>query len=73
MVIPIFRAVPSMIFIAASMFRVLRSGILVSAISFNCFLLILPTLIFCGCPEPFGTPAAFFNSIDAGGVFRTKV
>ena len=68
-----FLAVPSMIFIAASTFRVLRSGIFVSAISCNCFLLILPTLTVCGSPEPFGTPAAFFNSTDAGGVLRMKV
>jgi len=62
-----------MILIAASTLFVLRSGNLVSAISCNCFLLILPTLIFCGSPEPLGTPAALANNTDAGGVFRIKV
>ena len=62
-----------MILIAASTLRVLRSGNLVSAISCNCFLLMLPTFIFCGCPDPLGTPAAFAINTEAGGVFRIKV
>ena len=62
-----------MILIAASTLRVLRSGNLVSAISCNCFLLILPTFIFCGSPDPLATPAALANNTDAGGVFKMKV
>jgi len=68
-----FLAVPSMILIAASTLRVLRSGNFVSAISCSCFLVILPTLTFCGSPDPFATPAAFDNKTEAGGVFKMKV
>jgi hypothetical protein len=28
---------------------------------------------FSSCAEPFATPAAFFRSTDAGGVFSTNV
>mmetsp|Transcript_12039 Transcript_12039/g.38093 ORF Transcript_12039/g.38093 Transcript_12039/m.38093 type:complete len:297 (-) Transcript_12039:100-990(-) len=72
-VMPMFLAVPATIFIAASMFFVLRSGILTLAISSSCAFVIEPTLSLCGCAEPFCTPAALLMSTDAGGVFRTKV
>ena len=62
-----------MIFIAASMSLALRSGILTSAISRTWSLVSLPTLVLCGSPEPFWTPAAFLISSAAGGVLVMKV
>src|SRR5439155_24233823 len=56
-VTPIERAVPSMIFIAASTSLALRSGILSSAISRTLLRLIVPTLFWLGCPETFSSPA----------------
>src|ERR1700709_993954 len=70
---PIERAVPSMILIAASMSLALRSAILVSAISRTWALVRLATLVFCGTAEPFSTPAALRMSRAAGGVLVTKV
>jgi hypothetical protein len=67
------RAVPSMIFIAASMSRAFRSGILVVAISRTWSLVILPTLSFCGTAEPFCRPAAFLIISGAGGVLVMNV
>src|SRR5690606_41621719 len=71
-VIPIDRAVPAMIFSAASTSFALRSAILVSAIwrraSFESF----PTLTVCGVPEPLPMPAAFLINSAAGGVLRMK-
>ena len=81
--IPIFLAVPSMIFIAASILRVLRSGILVSAISFNCFVLILPIFIFCGgkcggttLANTFsknGFQTTHFHSLSCKGLFESNI
>ena len=70
---PMERAVPSTIFIAASMSLALRSGIFVVAISRTWSLVSLPTLSVCGTPEPLATPAAFLISSAAGGVFVMKV
>ncbi len=70
---PIERAVPAMIFDAASMSLALRSTIFCSAIWRTCSWVSLPTLVVCGTPEPLGTPAAFLISSAAGGVFRTNV
>src|SRR5690242_7052249 len=67
-VIPIDRAVPAMIFSAASTELALRSGILVCAISRTWAAVIVPTLLTWGCPLPFATPAAFLISSGAGGV-----
>src|SRR5512136_483822 len=73
------RAVPAMVRIAASTLVVLRSGSFVVAISRNCFLLILPTLVLLGSFEPdpgffaVERPAAFLMSTAAGGVLVTKV
>src|SRR5579859_5385193 len=67
-VIPIDRAVPAMIFSAASIEVALRSGILVCAISRTCAAVIEPTLAVCGVPLPLATPAAFLISSGAGGV-----
>src|SRR5712692_2715088 len=71
--IPIERAVPSTVLIAASSDAAFRSGILVLAISSTCFLVTLPTLFLFGTPEPFCKPAAFRRRIAAGGVFVTNV
>ena len=70
---PIDRAVPSTIFIAASMSLALRSGILVWAISRTWSLVSLPTFSLCGTPEPLLSPAAFLISSAAGGVLVMNV
>src|SRR5882672_4068360 len=76
---PIDRAVPAIVRIAASRSVVLRSGIFVVAMSLSCFLEILPTLTLLGSfePEPgflaVASPAAFLMRIGAGGVFVMKV
>ncbi len=70
---PIERAVPAMIFMAASVSLALRSGALVSAISRNCCCVILATLVLLGVPEPDGTPAAFYSRSAAGGVLVINV
>jgi hypothetical protein len=70
---PMERAVPAMIFAAASMSLALRSACLVAAISRTWSIVSLPTLSVCGVEEPLATPAAFLMSSAAGGVFRTNV
>jgi len=70
---PIDRAVPSIVRIAASRLAALRSGIFCRAISSTCFLVTLPTLSRLGTPEPFSSPAALISRIDAGGVLVMKV
>src|SRR6185437_12378758 len=67
-VMPMERAVPAMIFDAASMSFALRSTIFCSAMERTCSWVSLPTLLVCGTPEPLGTPAAFLISSAAGGV-----
>jgi hypothetical protein len=67
------RAVPSTTFMAPSMSRAFRSGILVSAISRSCSRVTVPTFSRCGSGEPFSTPAALRSSPAAGGVFSTKL
>ena len=49
---PIDRAVPAIVRIAASRSVVLRSGIFVVAMSLSCFWEILPTLVLLGSFEP---------------------
>src|SRR5205823_6165916 len=71
-VMPIERAVPAMIFAAWSMSCALRSVSLVLAISRTWSQVTLATLVLCGSPEPFSTPAAFSSSFAAGGVFSLK-
>src|SRR5687768_16706634 len=73
MVMPIERAVPATIFSAASTSLALRSGILVSAISRSWSLVMDPTLVFCGTPEPDSMPAALSSRRAAGGVLVMKV
>src|SRR5690606_40199202 len=70
---PIERAVPSTIFIAASMSLALRSGIFVSAISHSCWREIVPTFDLLGSDEPLSTRAAWRIKAAAGGVLVTKV
>ena len=70
---PIDRAVPAMIFSAWSRSLALRSAILVVAISRTWSRVTVATLVLCGSPEPFSTPAALSSMRAAGGVLVTKV
>jgi hypothetical protein len=72
-VMPIERAVPAMIRLAMSTSLALRSFIFISAISVSCASVSLATLVLCGSPEPFATPAAYLISSAAGGVLVMKV
>src|SRR5262245_50986976 len=65
-VMPIERAVPEIVLIAASRSVVLRSGIFCLAISSSCFCVILPTLFLFGSPDPFSSRAAFMSRMAAG-------
>ena len=69
---PMLRAVPSMIRIAASRELAVRSGSLVWAISRTWARVTLPILSRCGTAEALAIPAARFRSTAAGGVFTTK-
>src|SRR5438105_9362256 len=71
--IPMDRAVPSTVLIAASSDAAFRSGIFVLAISSTCLRVTFPTLFLLGTPEPFWMPAALNRSTAAGGVFVTNV
>src|SRR6266550_4665241 len=71
--IPMDRAVPSTVLIAASSDAAFRSGSFVLAISSTCFFVTLPTLFLFGTPDPFCNPAALRRRIAAGGVFVTNV
>src|ERR1700674_2259883 len=71
--IPIERAVPSIVLTAASRFPAVRSLILVLAISSSCARVTLPTLFLPEVADPFSSPAALSNRIEAGGLFRMKV
>ena len=70
---PIERAVPAMIFVAASRSLALRSSSFFSAISRSWAWVILPTLARCGSPEPLSMPIAWRIRTAAGGVLVTKV
>ena len=72
MEIPIFRAVPSTIFIALSILFVFKSNNLVLAISFNWLRVIEPTLTRFGVDDPFLICAALISKTEAGGVLRIK-
>src|SRR3989304_350542 len=67
--IPMLLAVPSMVFIAASIVPAVMSGIFRRAISSTCRLVTVPTLSLFGTLEPFSAPMAFKRSVEAGGVF----
>src|SRR5687767_14889529 len=70
---PIDRAVPAMIFSASSRSLAFRSAILVCAISRTWSRVTEATLVLCGSPEPFSTPAALSSIRAAGGVLVTNV
>src|SRR5947208_5546187 len=70
---PIERAVPSIIFTAASRSFAFRSGNFVRAISSTLARLIFPTFSLFGIAEPFSMPAALRIRSAAGGVRVTKV
>src|SRR6202012_3014267 len=70
---PIERAVPAMIFSAASIVVAFRSGILVSAICRTWAAVSEPTLVLCGSLLPLSTPAAFLIISGAGGVLVMNV
>src|SRR5215217_4910859 len=70
---PIERAVPAMIFAAWSTSCALRSPSFFSAIARTCSLVIEPTLLRFGSPEPFSIPIAWRISTAAGGVLVTNV
>src|SRR4051794_41357100 len=65
---PIDRADPSIMRIAASTVSLLRSAIFFSAISFTCALVIEPALSRLGVLEPLSSLAAFLMAEATGGV-----
>jgi predicted permease len=71
--IPIDRAVPLMLLIAAPPRAAFRSGIFCVAISRTCFSVTLPIFSLFGVPEPLAMPAAFFSRTAAGGVLVMKL
>lgn len=64
---PILRALPSTILIAASSVFAFKSSILVLTISKTCAFVSFPTLFFRGLSEPFWIPAAFLIKSVTGG------
>ena len=62
-----------MIFVAGSTSFAFRSGIFCSAIWRTWSLVIVPTLLRFGSPEPLSSPIACLMSTAAGGVFVMKV
>src|SRR5690606_26459790 len=70
---PMERAVPAMIFSAASRLVVFRSGSLVCAISRTWSRVIEPATLRLGVLAPFSSPAALRISAGAGGVLVTKL
>ena len=72
-VMPMLRAVPAIMLIAASMLAAFRSGILSSAISWSFALDMLATLVLLGAAEAVFRLHAFLSSTAAGGVFVTKL
>mmetsp|Transcript_4047 Transcript_4047/g.8775 ORF Transcript_4047/g.8775 Transcript_4047/m.8775 type:complete len:213 (+) Transcript_4047:235-873(+) len=68
-----FAAVPATMFIAESIVVQFKSGNLIFAISSSWSRVMRPTVCFCGSAAPLGTPAAFFNNTEAGGVFKMNV
>ena len=70
---PMLLAVPAIMLIAASMLAAFKSGILVSAISFTCALVMVATFVLLGTAEPDLILHAFLRSTAAGGVFVIKL
>ena len=73
MEMPIFRAVPSTIFIALLILVVFKSGNFIFAISSNWSFVTEPTVNLFGVGDPFLICAALANKTDAGGVFKISV
>src|SRR5450432_4664986 len=70
---PIDRAVPLMLLIAASTDAAFRSGIFWVAMSRTWASVTVPTLVLLGTPEPLARLAAFLSRTAAGGVLVMKV
>src|SRR5215510_4452195 len=70
---PMLRAVPFTLLIAASRDAAFKSGIFCLAMSATCFSVTLPTLSLFGVPDPLAIPAARFKSTAAGGVLVMNV
>src|ERR1700691_6563862 len=70
---PMERAVPAMIFSAASIEVAFRWGILVAATGRPWAMVSEPTLVLCGSALPLSTPAAFLIISGAGGVLVMNV
>src|SRR5216683_2453315 len=69
---PIDRSVPSIIFMAASVSKALRSLRLVSTICLTCCLVTRPIFSRFGFADPFSTPAARLSRFTVGGVLSTN-
>src|SRR5437667_2892739 len=69
---PMDRAVPSTMRIAASTALGLRARIFCGATQLTWARVILPSLVLLGSPDSFSIPAAWRSSPDAGGVLVTK-
>ena len=67
------RAVPSIVFIAASISRAFKSGIFISAIFLTWAFVTLPAVTDNGVFDPFFRLASFSSKNAAGGVFLMKV
>src|SRR5713101_3255379 len=67
------RAVPFTEFIADSIEKQFKSGILILAISSTCFSVILPTRFLLGSADPLASPQARLMSNVTGGVLVMKV
>lgn len=65
-------AVPLIMLIAVSTDAAFKSGIFVSAISFNWAFVTLATFLEFGSPYSLSIFAAFFKRTAAGGVFKIK-
>ena len=70
---PMLRAVPAIMLIAASILAAFKSGILISAISLILSLEIEATFVLFGTPYPDLMLQYFFNNTAAGGVFVMKL
>jgi hypothetical protein len=69
---PILRAVPATMLIAASTSAALRSCIFCSAIFLKSAFEIVATFVLFGVAEPLSTLHAFLSNTAAGGVFVMK-
>ena len=70
---PMLRAVPAIVFSAASTDIAFMSLIFCSARARSCLRVIVPAVLRFGVPEPLSTPAALRSRSAAGGVLRMNV